>query len=135
MDLAVDVYRLTQRFPKEETYGLRSQLRRAAVSVPSNIAEGNGQSTRASYIRFLVMARGSMSELQTQMEISSRLEFIAREDAQDFQQESEAVYRMLNKLISKLGEGHSGMVGEEQADYLPAFGEDPESQVPSPESP
>jgi len=76
MDLVTEVYRITSKFPKEEIYGLISQLRRASVSVPSNIAEGAAGRTNADFARFLTMALGSLSEMDTQIEISYRLNYI-----------------------------------------------------------
>jgi four helix bundle protein len=73
MEMAKAVYRLTQAFPKEEIYGLRSQMRRAAVSIPSNIAEGHGRLGTREYRQFLGIARGSNFELQTQLEIARSL--------------------------------------------------------------
>jgi four helix bundle protein len=73
IQMAVSVYRLTQGFPKEETYGLSSQMRRAVVSVGSNIAEGHGRMSTGEYRQFLGMARGSNFELQTQLEIARAL--------------------------------------------------------------
>ena len=73
MEMAVAVYRLTQEFPREEIYGLTSQMRRAAVSVPSNIAEGHGRLGTNEYRQFLGIARGSNFELQTQLEIARAL--------------------------------------------------------------
>ncbi|MGD0154835.1 MAG: four helix bundle protein [Terracidiphilus sp.] len=72
--MAVTVYRLTKGFPKEETYGLSSQMRRAVVSIPSNIAEGHGRLNTPEYRQFLGIARGSNFELQTQLEIARKLE-------------------------------------------------------------
>ena len=74
LQMAVTVYRLTQGFPKEEVYGLSSQLRRAAVSVPSNIAEGHGRLGTGEYRQFVGVARGSNFELQTQLEIARALQ-------------------------------------------------------------
>jgi four helix bundle protein len=74
MQLTIATYRLTQKFPREEIYGLTSQIRRAAVSVPSNIAEGHGRLTGGEYRQFLGIARGSNFELQTQLEIARSLE-------------------------------------------------------------
>ena len=71
--MAVSVYKLTRGFPKEETYGLSGQMRRAAVSIPSNIAEGHGRLNRGEYRQFLGIARGSNFELQTQLEIARAL--------------------------------------------------------------
>ena len=68
MDLAEEVYRFTATLPAEEKFGLVSQIRRAAVSVPSNIAEGNSRATRGEYLQFLGIARGSLAELQTQLQ-------------------------------------------------------------------
>jgi len=73
MELAVAVYRITQSFPREEMYGLTSQLRRCAISIPSNIAEGQGRSSEREFLHFLSIARGSNCELQTQLEIARRL--------------------------------------------------------------
>jgi four helix bundle protein len=73
VQMAVTVYRLTREFPKEETYGLTSQMRRAAVSIPSNIAEGHGRLNTGEYRQFLGIARGSNFELQTQLEIAREL--------------------------------------------------------------
>lgn len=73
LQTAVSVYQLTQKFPREETYGLTSQMRRAAVSVPSNIAEGHGRLSTGEYRQFLGVARGSNFELQTQLEIARAL--------------------------------------------------------------
>ena len=75
MELATLVYRLTQEFPREEVYGLTSQLRRAAVSIPSNIAEGQGRLNTGEFKQFLGVAKGSVCELQTQLEIARTLGF------------------------------------------------------------
>jgi four helix bundle protein len=73
MQMAVAVYRLTQEFPREETYGLTSQMRRSAISIPSNIAEGHGRLGSNEYRQFLGIARGSNFELQTQLELARKL--------------------------------------------------------------
>jgi four helix bundle protein len=73
MDLAVEVYRTTESFPKEERYVLSDQLKRSAVSVPSNIAEGAARQTKKEFINYLHMAQGSLSELDTQLELAKRL--------------------------------------------------------------
>ena len=75
IQLSVAIYRLTQGFPREEVYGVTSQMRRSAVSVPSNIAEGHGRLSTGEYRQFLGIARGSNFELQTQLEIARALEF------------------------------------------------------------
>ncbi len=75
MVLVEAVYRLTEQYPDSERFGLTAQMRRAAVSVPSNIAEGAARRSTADYLRFLSMARGSLSELDTQLQIATRLQF------------------------------------------------------------
>ena len=79
MDFVVAVYDLTRRFPREERYGLTSQLRRAAVGVPSNISEGHQQGDRA-YLRYVVIALGTMAEAETQFEIAQRLRYVTPAD-------------------------------------------------------
>lgn len=102
LDLSVDVYTLTRDFPREEIYGLTSQMRRAAVSIPSNIAEGYGRNSRREYRQFLGIAYGSVLELQTQLAIAKRLEFgkaIALEKARDM---SEQVGKLIWAIQKKL---------------------------------
>ena len=99
--LVLDVYRTTTRFPREELYGFTSQLRRSAVSVSSNIAEGCGRG-RADFARFLRIAMGSASELEYQLLLAAELDFLGHDDARAFQERSQEVKRMLAALISKL---------------------------------
>jgi len=80
MDLVVAVYRITRTFPKTEIYGLASQMQRAAVSVPSNIAEGHGLKQTQAYARHLAIANGSLTELETQLEIARRLGYLTAEN-------------------------------------------------------
>jgi len=80
MDLVTTVYKLTKSFPKSEVYGLASQMQRAAVSVPSNIAEGQGLKQTQAYARHLAIANGSLTELETQLEIARRLGYLTAED-------------------------------------------------------
>jgi four helix bundle protein len=80
MDLLIEVYKLTQGFPASELYGLSSQLRRAAISVPANIAEGAADRTHAQFTHFLANALGSLNEIDTQLELSFRLGFISEKD-------------------------------------------------------
>ena len=80
MEMVRLIYQLTNTFPKEELYSLTSQVRRSAVSIPSNIAEGYGRQHRLEYIRFLQIARGSLFELQTQMELAIMIGYLKREE-------------------------------------------------------
>ena len=102
MDLVVEVYRIVKLLPREETYGLSEQMRRAAVSIPSNIAEGKMRNTRREYINFLYMARGSNAELQTQCYICARIHYITEEELIKVLSLSGEVGRMINALILSL---------------------------------
>ncbi len=102
MDLVTAVYQITAAFPKEEIYGLVSQLRRAAVSVPSNIAEGQGRRGRAEFRHFLRQATGSLMELETQIMIAERLRYVSPESAGQILQRSAEVGKILNGLIASL---------------------------------
>lgn len=102
MDLVTHVYYVTKGFPKEEVYGLTMQLRRAAVSVPSNIAEGYGRKTTKDFLNFLSTSRGSLMEVQTQIEIARRLGYTGQEDAEKLRLKTETVAKLLNGLIRSL---------------------------------
>ena len=104
MDLTVEIYRVTGGFPKHETYGLASQMRRAAVSVPSNIAEGKGHRSDPEFVRFLLHARGSLLELQTQLLIARRLQYLSEEKADELCRSGDGVGRGLNALINRFRE-------------------------------
>ena len=99
MNMVRNIYSATYTFPKEEMYGLTSQIRRTAVSVPSNIAEGYGRNSTKEYISFLHIARGSNCELQTQLLICKRLGYIIDDKIINL---TEEITRMLNSMISKL---------------------------------
>jgi len=101
--LCLEIYRATRAFPKEERYGLTSQIRRAAVSVPSNIAEGYGRKTTGEYIQALYIAYGSNCELETQMLLSGDLGFINGDDLEKLRMGVGDVERMLKGLIKSLG--------------------------------
>jgi four helix bundle protein len=104
MALTIEVYRNTRSFPKHELYGLTQQIRRAAVSVPSNIAEGKGHYSDKEFSRFLFYARGSLLELQTQLLIAEHLEYLSNTDAQRLTVMADGVGRALSGLISSLRE-------------------------------
>ena len=97
--LAGDVYRTTDNFPRHETYGLTSQLRRAAVSVASNIAEGQGRLTKGEFQQFLGHARGSLLELETQLAIAVDLHYLSPDELTLLEAKSSEVRRLLNGLI------------------------------------
>jgi four helix bundle protein len=101
MELALTVYRLTQELPREEIYGLTSQLRRSAVSIPSNIAEGQGRGNVREFAHFLEIARGSLCELQTQLELSRSLGFGKPELFDKCESLSHEVGKMIFALIRK----------------------------------
>lgn len=105
MDLVVEVYRRTDGFPKSEAFGLTNQMRRAAVSVPSNIAEGQGRSTAKDFAHFLHIARGSLHELETQACIAHRLGYLPDDAAADIAGRTAEVARILNGLIRSLSGG------------------------------
>lgn len=102
MDLAELVYSATKAFPKDELYGLTSQLRRAAVSVPSNIAEGQGRNTTRDFRNHLSIAYGSLQEVETQSLLSHRLGFLPRENLQTILEMTSEVARLINGLSSSL---------------------------------
>ena len=102
MDLVTEIYRATQTFPAEERYGLVSQMRRAAVSIPSNIAEGHGRQSPGEFRQFVGHARGSLSELETQIEIAAKLAFLAQPTAEQLLMQASEVGRILNGLLTSL---------------------------------
>ena len=102
VDLVLTVYQLTKGFPREEVYGLTSQVRRAAISIPSNIAEGRSRGTRKDFSQFLRIALGSGSELETQLLLAKRLSFITEIDYNKAVGQLEEVMKMLNAMITKL---------------------------------
>ena len=104
MKLTTEIYRSTTKFPKHELYGLSQQIRRAAVSVPSNIAEGKGHRSDKEFVRFLLHARGSLLELQTQVLIASELQYIGNEEVQSLLGLAEGVGRALSGLINSMSE-------------------------------
>lgn len=102
MDLVIEVYRISATFPKQETYGLSSQLRKAAVSVPANIAEGHGRDHLGDYLYHLSVANGSLMELETHLLIAERLAYVPQEDVCSILGRSADVGRMLSGLTRAL---------------------------------
>ena len=104
MKFAVAIYRATEQFPRHEMYGLNQQLRRAAVSVPSNTAEGKGHRSDREFGNFLLHARGSLLEVQTQVMIAKELQYLETEEAQRILAAADTIGRSLNSLINSLRE-------------------------------
>jgi len=102
VDLVVEVYKATKGHPPEEKFGLALQMRQAVVSIPSNLAEGQGRSTRKDYVHFLYIARGSIQELETQIIVSERLEFVSKEISDALLERLGEVGRLVNGLIRSL---------------------------------
>ena len=100
--LTSEIYTITKSFPSEEKYTLVSQLRRSALSIPSNIAEGWGRGSTKEYIHFLLISRASLMELETQIIISSKLNYITKKQQDNLEEKIISISMMLNKLISKL---------------------------------
>jgi four helix bundle protein len=102
MRLTESVYRITGTFPNKETYAPANQLQRAAVSIPSNIAEGHARSSTKDYLRFISIAMGSLAELETQMELSARLEYIDQPKLGELLATADELGRMLQGLRKSL---------------------------------
>ncbi len=102
MDLVESVYRTTTLFPKEELYGLTSQMRRAAVSIPSNIAEGQGRNTTRDFLHFLAIAYGSLKEIETQVLIAERLGYISNQQSDVHVRSTTEIARLISGLANSL---------------------------------
>lgn len=102
MAFVTEIYQLTSLFPKEEIYGLTSQIRRSSVSIPSNIAEGYGRDGDSDYLRFLNISMSSLFEIQTQLEISFNLKFLTENQFNKIYGESREIERMLSSFIRKI---------------------------------
>jgi len=102
MDLAVAAYRVSQGLPRSEDYGLTSQLRRAAASVPANIAEGSARGSRKDYAHFLSIAKGSLMELETFLMLAVRLEYLTEEQVAPVLQLATEISKMLTTLRARL---------------------------------
>jgi four helix bundle protein len=105
MQLAEACYRLTATFPREEAFGLTSQIRRASTSIPANIAEGYGRNSKGAYAQFLKVAQGSLKELETHLILSERLALADARAAEPLLASCDALGRMLFSLIRKISEG------------------------------
>jgi len=104
MALVTKIYKSTQKFPKEELFGLTSQIRRCSVSIPSNIAEGYGRTSDPEMIRFLNIATGSLFELQTQLEIAFNIEYLDRETFNNLYADSRELEIMMVSFSNKIKE-------------------------------
>ena len=104
MILVTEVYQLTNLFPKEEIYGLTSQIRRSAISIPSNISEGSGRDGNKDYLKFLNIAISSLFEMQTQLEIAYNLKYINEIQFNKINEENKEIERMLSSFIKKIKE-------------------------------
>jgi len=102
MELTVDIYGLVKNLPREETYALSDQMRRAAVSIPSNIAEGQGRNSDKEFVNFLSIARGSLWELETQVELCERLNYINIDLKSKVLELTTEISKMLNALANSL---------------------------------
>lgn len=102
MNFVESIYRITEKLPSKEQFGLISQMRRAAVSIPSNIAEGYGRQSTGSYAQILSIARGSLLELETQIELCIRIKYIQQIDVEKILNEIIEINKMLSSLITKI---------------------------------
>ena len=98
-DVALDIYRITRFFPEDEKFGLSSQMRRCAVSIPSNIAEGHGRNSPKEFVQFLRITRGSIAELKTKILISNKLNYISCEDTNNMITKLSEIDKMTTSLI------------------------------------
>lgn len=104
MVLVNEIYKVSRSFPNDENFGLTSQLRRSAVSVPSNVAEGYGRNSLNDYIRFLNISVGSLYEMKTQIEIAFNLKYVGKSNFEELHNNTKEIERMMSSLIRKLKE-------------------------------
>lgn len=102
MALITKIYFSTNNFPKEEIFGLTSQIRRSSISIPSNIAEGSGRESDKDFLRFLNISTGSLFEMQTQLEIAKNITYLNQEEFNNLYEDSREVERMLVAFIKKI---------------------------------
>ena len=105
MELVVDIFQVVDMFPKKELFGLSMQMKRCAVSIPSNIAEGAGRKTKREFRNFLYIAQGSLNELDTQLEIARKLGYLKEDKYKELQEKILRVGQMLSGLIKKQTKG------------------------------
>jgi four helix bundle protein len=101
MSLTTKIYNSTKKFPKEELFGLTSQIRRCSISIPSNIAEGYGRDSNKEYLRFLNISIGSLFEMQTQLEIAKNIQYLNDEEFNNLYDDSREIERMLVSFVNK----------------------------------
>ena len=106
MQLVSNIYFETKEFPKDEQFGITSQLRRCSISIPSNIAEGYGRFSTKDYLRFLKVARGSLFEFQTQIEICKNLSYLSPDQFKKLNEQSREIERMLSALIKSIAQSN-----------------------------
>lgn len=102
MEMIVNIYEVTKRFPDDEKYGLVSQIRRSSISIPSNIAEGYGRNSKGDFSRFLQISMGALFEVQTQLEIAIKLGYLKEEKYTELYEKSREIERMLSSFINSL---------------------------------
>ncbi len=102
LDLVKEVYKLTSKFPASENFGLTNQIRRAAVSIPSNIAEGQGRNSPKEFRQFLAVAQGSVAELETQLIISQKIDYISQEELHSFLNPLDRIRKMIKSLANRV---------------------------------
>lgn len=102
MDLVLDVYQVIEKFPRQEKYGLVDQIRRAVISIPSNIAEGAARQTKKEFSNYLHIAQGSLSELDTQVELAARLGYIDNRDQKRLDEKMQRIDKLITGLIRHL---------------------------------
>jgi four helix bundle protein len=112
MSMAEACYQLTRGFPREEMFGMTSQIRRSAASVPANIAEGYGRNNRGEYVQFLRIAQGSLKELETHLLLAARVRLCSAAATQPVLEQAENVGKMLRSLIQKLRQSGIDKVGQ-----------------------
>ncbi|MGD0697341.1 MAG: four helix bundle protein [Terriglobia bacterium] len=132
-NFAVALYRATENLPRAEQFGLTSQIRRSATSVPPNIAEGWGRGSTKEYIQFLTVARGSLMELETHLIIASDLSYLKPDQLEKSQQQVESIGQMLNRLIQALQFRRGSSANPEPQTPNPDRSANPETLTPNPD--